>query len=65
MRADGTESAVTIINVSQRGFRLKTSVTPAIGENVILRGAAGDVPAQIRWALGDDAGGIFQRLADD
>jgi hypothetical protein len=62
---DGTERAATITNVSRLGFRLKVSATPAIGAQVIIRGEAGDVPAQIRWAIGADAGGMFMPPKDD
>ena len=65
VRADGSESAVTITNVSQTGFRLQMSATPLIGEMVVLRGEGGDVPAQIRWALGKNAGGTFMRPLDE
>jgi hypothetical protein len=65
VRADGSESAVTITNVSQTGFRLHMSATPQIGERVVLRSEGGDVPAQIRWAVGKDAGGVFLRPLDD
>ncbi len=56
----GTEHAVTITDVSAGGFRLRRDVTMAIGEHVFLRVERyGDFPAQIRWALGPDAGGVF------
>jgi hypothetical protein len=65
VRADGTELPVVIVNISHSGFRLKMGETPLIGEKVLLRGEVGDVPAQIRWALGDTAGGYFLRPSDD
>ena len=65
VRADGTELPVVIVNISQSGFRLEMSETPLIGEKVMLRGEVGDVPAQIRWALGDTAGGYFLRPRDN
>ena len=65
VRADGAESSVTITNVSQRGFRLKAPDVPSAGELVIFRGALGDVPAEIRWAFGNDAGGIFLQPGPD
>ena len=61
VRPDGSEVPAVIINISQSGFRLKIAQTPLIGEKVMLRGDLGDVPAQIRWALGDTAGGYFIR----
>ena len=58
--AQGDEYAVTITDVSAGGFRLRTAVTMPIGEHVFLRvDRYGDFPAQIRWALGPDAGGVF------
>ena len=59
VRADGAESPVTITNVSQSGFCMKASDAPNVGERVIFRGEAGDVPAEVRWSRGEDAGGVF------
>lgn len=58
--SDGSEHAVTITDVSSGGFHLRTKETLPIGARVFLRVPRyGDFPAQIRWALGDDAGGVF------
>ena len=58
--ADGSEHCVTVTDVSSGGFRLETEDTLPIGEHVHLRVPRyGDFPAQIRWALGSDAGGVF------
>lgn len=58
--SDGCERPVTMIDVSSGGFRLRSDETLPIGEHVFLRVQRyGDFPAQIRWALGDEAGGIF------
>ena len=58
--SQGVEHDVTITDVSAGGFRLRTPVTIPIGEHVFLRvDRYGDFPAQIRWALGHDAGGTF------
>jgi hypothetical protein len=58
--AGGDEHSVTITDVSAGGFRLRSEVTMPIGEHVFLRvDRYGDFPAQIRWALGPDAGGVF------
>jgi PilZ domain len=60
VREDGRESPVIITEVSEGGFRLFVFETPRIGEHVFLRADGyGDFPAQIRWALGSDAGGAF------
>lgn len=65
VRSDGSETPVVIVNISQSGFRMKIAETPLIGERVVLRSEVGDVPAQIRWALGDTAGGYFIRPLDE
>ena len=58
--ADGSEQSVTITDVSSEGFRLTSEATLPIGGHVFLRVPRyGDFPAQIRWALGTDAGGVF------
>lgn len=58
--SDGSEQAVRITDVSSGGFRLHSADTLPIGEHVFLRVPRyGDFPAQIRWALGSDAGGVF------
>ena len=65
VRGDGSETPVVIVNISQSGFRMKIAEAPLIGERVVLRSEVGDVPAQIRWALGDTAGGYFIRPLDE
>ena len=58
--SDGSEHSVRVTDVSAGGFRLQTDQTMPIGEHVFLRVPQyGDFPAQIRWALGSDAGGVF------
>ncbi len=58
--SNGTEHKVTITDVSSGGFHLRTADTIPIGEHVFLRVARyGDFPAQIRWAFGTEAGGVF------
>ena len=62
---DGTELSVTITDVSSGGFHLLTDETLPIGERVRLRvDRYGDFSAQIRWALGFEAGGVFLDTAD-
>jgi hypothetical protein len=65
VRADGRTSSATIANISQTGFGLKVTDTPSVGERVSIRGEAGDVPAQIYWALENAAGGVFLQPKDD
>ena len=58
--ADGSEHPVTITDVSSGGFRLHTDVIVPIGEHVFVRVERyGDFPAQIRWAVCGEAGGVF------
>jgi hypothetical protein len=58
--SDGGQLPVVITDISARGFRLRTSETLMIGEKVTLRTEKyGDFAAQIRWALGYQAGGAF------
>lgn len=58
--SEGVETPVTILDVSSGGFRLEVAETPRIGEHVSLRvDKHNNFPAQIRWALGTEAGGVF------
>ena len=58
--SDGSEHAVKITDVSAGGFHLRSEAMLPIGEHVFLRVPRyGNFPAQIRWALGGDAGGVF------
>ena len=62
---DGYEASVTILDVSSGGFRLEVTETPRIGEFVTLRIDRGEpIEAQIRWALGNEAGGVFLTPAE-
>ena len=63
--SDGSERAVKITEVSSGGFRLHSADTLPIGAHVFLRVPRyGEFPAQIRWALGSDAGGLFLKPVD-
>ena len=63
--ARGGESDVFVTDVSSGGFRLEVSESPRIGEHCTLRVERGaEYPAQIRWALGKEAGGIFLTNVD-
>lgn len=60
LRASGEEIAVLITDISKDGFKLSTDTQLMIGERIDLRvPKTGDIPAQIRWALGNEAGGVF------
>jgi len=65
VRTDGVESPATITNISQNGFRLKVANPPTAGERVLLRGELGDIPIEIRWAVGSGAGGVFLQPKND
>ena len=54
-----------MLDVSSSGFKLQVSELPTIGDVVTLRvDKSGPVKAQIRWAVGDQAGGIFLSPVD-
>jgi hypothetical protein len=58
--SDGSEWNVTVLDVSSGGCRLQVPESPRIGEFVTLRvDRDEEIPVQIRWALGDQAGGVF------
>lgn len=60
IRPNGEEIPVIITDISKDGFKLSTETQLMIGERVDLcMPKTGDVPAQIRWALGSEAGGVF------
>lgn len=63
--SDGRISTITILDISGGGFRIEVFETPSIDEIVTLRVEHGDeFPAQIRWSLGGEAGGIFLARGD-
>lgn len=60
LRSSGEELSVIITDISKDGFKISSDVQLKIGERIDLRvPKTGDVPAQIRWALGNEAGGVF------
>ncbi len=60
LRADGQEIDVVITDISKDGFKLSSETLLLIGERVDLSmPKTGDVPVQIRWAIGGEAGGVF------
>ncbi len=60
VRDDGSEDAVTITECTDRGFRLTVTLRPKLGERVLIRvDGVCDLPGQIRWAYGSEAGGSF------
>lgn len=62
---NGRQIAVVVLDVSSGGFRVQTEEMLKIGEFVTLRTAhQDDVSAQIRWSLGQEAGGVFLEPVD-
>ena len=56
----GREYRVIVGDLSESGFRLETDEPLDIGEKVWLRVDRGvAIAAEIRWALGREAGGLF------
>ena len=58
--SDGHEIKVEVRDISANGFRVRLNDEVRIGELVILRvGPRSAFRAQIKWTLGDEAGGLF------
>lgn len=58
--SNGRLFKVVVTDLSSGGFRLETEEPLRIGEQINLRVPRyGDFPAQVRWALGNEAGGAF------
>jgi hypothetical protein len=65
-RADGSELAVRLADISDEGCRIECDEQLIIGEWVdIAVAGAGQVKAQVRWALGSNAGVKFQTDEDN
>ena len=63
--SDGSERAITILDISSGGFRMEGAEGTRIGELVQVRVERGvALPAQIRWVLGNEAGGVFLTSID-
>ena len=63
--SDATETGVVILDVSGGGFRLRVEEALRVGEFVTLRVERDEeFPAQIRWVLGSEAGGVFLDRVD-
>jgi hypothetical protein len=65
INSDGVETDVVILDVSRGGFRLEVSEDLRIGERVTLRAEHDRFPAEIRWALGKEAGGVFLTAVEE
>lgn len=58
--SDGNTLPVMVMDISREGCRLEANGTLRIGEKVqIAVPKYGKFPAQIRWALGNEAGAVF------
>lgn len=58
--SDGNAVDVIVIDISREGCRLLTDGSLKIGEKVQIDVPKhGSFPAQIRWALGNEAGAVF------
>ncbi|WP_309603318.1 PilZ domain-containing protein [Sphingomonas sp.] len=58
--SDGGEYPVVVTDISREGCRMETDGTLVIGEEIQIRiDRYGVHRAQIRWALGDEAGAVF------
>ena len=64
INSDGDASEAVILDVSSGGFRLSVEESPRIGEFVTLQVERERFLAQIRWALGSEAGGVFLEPVD-
>ena len=65
--SEGVETVVTVLDISSAGFKVEVdgSELPRIGDVVTLRvDGSDDIQAQIRWAVGGQAGGIFLSEVD-
>ena len=58
--SDGGKHHVVVRDISREGCRLETDELLKIGEKVQIEVPKyGTYPAQIRWALGNEAGAVF------
>lgn len=58
--SDGNVMPVIVMDISREGCRLEADGALKIGEKVQLEVPKyGNFPAQIRWALGNEAGAVF------
>ena len=62
---NGREMPGIVTDISKGGFRITSDEPLMIGERVHVRvDRYGDYPAQIRWATGGEAGGVFLEPID-
>src|SRR5438067_1264290 len=65
INSDGTEIDATVLDISSDGFRLCVIEDLRVDEIVSLCVDGDQLRAQIRWILGDEAGGCFLAEAED
>lgn len=58
--SDGGKVPIVVLDISREGCRMETDGTLKIGEQVQIQVPKyGTFAAQIRWALGNEAGAVF------
>jgi hypothetical protein len=58
---DGSRMEAVVLDISREGCRLETDGTLKIGEKIELHVPRfGTFAAQVRWAMGNEAGAVFQ-----
>ena len=58
--SDGNRMKVVVLDISREGCRLEADGALKIGERIDLHVPRyGNYPAQVRWAVGNEAGAIF------
>jgi hypothetical protein len=58
--SDGGKIAVVVTDISREGCRLEADGSLKIGEHIQIEVPKyGTFPAQIRWAVGNEAGAVF------
>ena len=58
--SDGSSMEVVVLDISREGCRLEADGTLKIGEKIELHVPRyGTFPAQVRWAMGNEAGAVF------
>ena len=58
--SDGSSLDVVVLDISREGCRLEADETLKIGEKIELNVPRyGTFPAQVRWAMGKEAGAVF------
>jgi hypothetical protein len=59
VHALGDICSATLLDISRRGFRLRLSDPPEVGDVITLLVDGDDYRSQIVWVMRDEAGGIF------